>query len=79
MPGSHGREGPGRGLPEFGRRPKKLQRFEGGEKQRYFADDDGRSLGDLVREQRHGGGQDLDGNLADNIARKARFRCCPVS
>jgi hypothetical protein len=53
---------------------KKLQRFEEGSMQRYFADDDHRSLEDLVKEQRHGGGNDMDANLADNIARKARFR-----
>lgn len=56
---------------------KKLQRFEEGSKQRYFADDDQRSLEELVKEQRHGGGRDMDANLAHNIARKARFRCVP--
>lgn len=56
------------------RKVKKLQRYDEGSKQRYFADDDQRSLEDLVKEQRHGGGRDMDANLAENIARKARFR-----
>ncbi len=53
-----------------------VQRFEGGERQRYFADDDKRSLDDLVREQRYAGAANTDGNMADNIMRKGkRFRC----
>ena len=53
-----------------------VQRFEGGERQRYFADDDKRSLDDLVREQRYEGAANMDSNMADNIMRKGkRFRC----
>ena len=53
-----------------------VQRFEGGERQRYFADDDKRSLDDLVREQRYEGAANTDSNMADNIMRKGkRFRC----
>ena len=52
-----------------------VQRFEAGERQRYFADDDRRQLKDLVSEQRYEGAADMDANLADNILRKGkRFR-----
>lgn len=77
MPGSFGREAAGQGQADGGRKPKKLQRYTEGEKQVYFADDNNRSLDDLVREQRHGGGKHMDDNLADNISRKSRFRCAP--
>ena len=53
-----------------------VQRFEAGERQRYFADDDKRSLDDLVREQRYEGAANTDSNMANNIMRKGkRFRC----
>ena len=74
MPGAFGRSAVGEGQADGGRKPKKLQRYAEGEKQVYFADDDKHSLDDLVREQRHGGGKDMDANLAENISRKARFR-----
>ena len=74
MPGAFGRDAVGKGLPDSNKRPRRLQRFEAGEKQRYFADDDAKDLQDLVKEQRYGGAADIDANLADNIARKARFR-----
>ena len=52
-----------------------VQRFEDGERQRYFADDDRKQLGDLVAQQRYEGAADIDANLADNIMRKGkRFR-----
>ena len=52
-----------------------MQRFDGGEKQRYFADDDKKTLGDLLREQHYEGAADMDANLADNLVRKGkRFR-----
>ena len=56
------------------RAPKTTQRFEGGEKNRYYRDDDGVTLQDLVAEHKHGGGDDYDRNLADNIARSKRFK-----
>ena len=77
MPGSFGREAVGQGLADGGRKPKKLQRYTEGEKQVYFADDNQKSLDDLVREQRHGGGRHMDDNLAENISRKSRFRSEP--
>ena len=53
-----------------------VQRFDGGERQRYFADDDKQQLTDLVAQQRYEGAADIDANLADNIMRKGkRFRC----
>ena len=52
-----------------------VQRFDAGERQRYFADDDKQQLGDLVAQQRYEGAADIDANLADNIMRKGkRFR-----
>lgn len=52
-----------------------VQRFEEGQKQRYFADDDKQELRDLVAQQRYEGAADMDANLADNILRKGkRFR-----
>ena len=74
MPGSFGRDAVGQGLAEGNKRPKKLQRYAEGEKQVYYADDNNRSLDDLVREQRHGGGRHMDDNLAENISRKSKFR-----
>ena len=56
------------------RAPKTTQRFEDGEKNRYYRDDDGVTLADLVAEHKHGGGDDYDANLADNIARSKRFK-----
>ena len=73
MPGAFGRDSVGNGQIDGGRKVKRLQRFEGGEKQQYFRDDN-RSLDDLVREQRHHAADDIDANLAENIARKAKFR-----
>ncbi len=64
------------GAPLPGKRPKRLQGYEGGERARYFADDDAADLAVLVKRQRHEGAPDLDANLADSILRKgARFRC----
>ena len=74
--GAFGRETAGKGLPDGGRKPKRVQRYgEAGEKERYFRDDDGKDLDALVREQRYEGARDIDANLAENIARKSRFRC----
>lgn len=63
------------GLIDGGRKPKRLQRYDApGEKSRYFADDDAADLGALVKRQRYEGAEDIDANLADNIARKARYK-----
>lgn len=54
---------------------KRVQRYEGGEKQRYFADDDSLDLDTLVKRAKYGGADDMDAALAENIVRKgARFR-----
>lgn len=60
----------------MGRKPHKLQRYgQEGQRERWFADDDAAtSLTDVVRQQRHEGAEDIDANLADNIARNKRFR-----
>ncbi len=54
--------------------PKTTQRFDEGERTRYFADDDKKTLRDLVAEQKYGGVEDYDRNLADNIARHKKYR-----
>ena len=56
------------------RAPKVTQRFDGGERSRYYADDNDKSLQDLVREQKYAGTDDYDRNLADNISRHKRYR-----
>lgn len=73
MPGTFGRDAAGEGQIDGGRKVKRIQRYDDGEKQRYFRDDD-RALDDLVREQRHHVNDNMDANLAENIARKAKFR-----
>ena len=78
MPGAFGRDAAGKGQIDGGRKVKKLQRYEDGEKHVYFADDNNQTLDDLVREQRHGGRKHMDDNLAENISRKARFRWAAV-
>jgi len=54
--------------------PKTTQRFDNGERSRYYADDNDKSLQDLVAEQKYSGTEDYDRNLADNIARHKRYR-----
>ncbi|KAK9802677.1 hypothetical protein WJX73_004828 [Symbiochloris irregularis] len=76
-PGAFGRERAGAGLQDrVGRKPHRLQRYgQEGQRERWFADDDAASsLTDVVLKQRHEGAEDIDANLADNIARSKRFR-----
>jgi hypothetical protein len=63
--------------------PKTTQRYEaddkgryapGGAKARYYADDDKASLRDLVAAEKHGGGEDYDRNLANNIKRMPKYK-----
>ena len=57
-----------------------MQRYdEPGEKTRYFADDDGQDLESLVKRQRYEGAEDIDANLAENIARKATYKYVPLT
>lgn len=52
-----------------------MQRYEGGERQRYFADDDDTDLATLVKRAKYGDtGMELDSAMAANIARKANFK-----
>ena len=51
------------------RRPKRVQRYEGGERSRYFADDDAVDLATLAKRTKHGEERDLDAALAAGIAR----------
>jgi hypothetical protein len=84
-PGAFGRapSAPSGAAADPSRRPPKLQRFDApGEKARNYADDDTRTLRDLVSETRHAaagggagrGGNEYDANLARNIAKAARFK-----
>ena len=81
-PGAFGRTGaaaPQDGGVDPSRRPAKLQRFdaaERGQKARYYGDDDGSSLRDLVAQEKHGErlAGSYDANLARNIARSTRFK-----
>jgi hypothetical protein len=58
-----------------GKRRKEVQRYEGGEKQRYFADDDDVDLATLVKRAKYGDtGMEMDDAMAANIARKANFK-----
>ena len=57
------------------RAPRTTQRFgEDGVKSRYYRDDDDASLRDLVAAAKHGGGEDYDANLAENIAKSSRYK-----
>ena len=49
-----------------------MQRYEGGERTRYFRDDDGTSLKDMVEAERRGGARGMDDHYADNVARAGR-------
>ena len=63
------------GAADGGRKPKRVQRYdEPGEKSRYFGDDDGQDLESLVKRQRYEGAEDIDANLAENIARKSTYK-----
>ena len=75
MKGTHGREAAGESAAFGNAAKRKLQRYEGGEKVRYFADDDTTDLATLVRRAKHGDDMhDMDAALADNVARNARYR-----
>ncbi|KAL1525720.1 hypothetical protein AB1Y20_020564 [Prymnesium parvum] len=60
--------------PASTRRPKKLQRYEDGEKKSYFGDDDGKSLKDMVEAERRGSEKHMDDNTADAISRQKKFK-----
>ena len=82
-PGAFGRTG---NMPSVNnavdptRRPAKLQRFDAtqpkGQHSRYYADDDGASLRDLVAQEKHGErlAGSYDASLARNIAKSGRFK-----
>ena len=59
------------------KRPKKVQRFDGGERTHFFRDDaEETSLNDLVAAERRGGGAggQVDRTLASSIAKSKRFK-----
>lgn len=75
MPGAFGREAAGVRTAIGNEGKRKLQRYEGGEKVRYFKDDDDADLDTLVRRARHGDdAHDMDAALAGNIRKKARYK-----
>ncbi|KAL6782403.1 hypothetical protein ACKKBG_A06645 [Auxenochlorella protothecoides x Auxenochlorella symbiontica] len=75
VPGAFGREVAGAGAVPAGKRPaRKLERYEAGQRSRYFADDDAADLATLVKRAKHGGEADLDRSLAAGIARSARYK-----
>lgn len=52
-----------------------MQRYEDGQKTRYFADDDSADLQTLVKRAKHGDDVgDMDASLARNIMAKERFK-----
>lgn len=78
-PGAFGRDttikgGVGVAEGQIRRAPKVTQKFDAGERSRYYADDNDKSLQDLVREQKYAGTDDYDRNLAENISRRKRYR-----
>eukprot|EP00798_Chlamydomonas_sp_ICE-L_P003126 gene3126-13138_t len=74
--GAFGREAAGASAaPADGRKAKRVQRYEDGQKTRYFADDDNVDLATLVKRAKHGDDMaDMDSSFADNVARSARFK-----
>ena len=72
-PGAFGREAAG--TAAAGVRPtKRIERFEDGERKRYFADDDTLDLETLVKRTKYGATEDIDATMARNIARKSNFK-----
>lgn len=74
VPGAFGREEAGAGMADGGRRQKRTQRYEGGERSRYFADDDATDLQTLAKRTKHGDEGDIDRRLAAGIMRSQRYK-----
>lgn len=72
-PGAFGREAAG-AVAGAVRPTKRLERFKGGERKRYFADDDAMDLDTLVKRTKYGSTEDIDATMARNIARKTNFK-----
>lgn len=81
-PGAFGRE-TARGREETMLRDnalnrKRLERYDGGQRVRYYAEDDSTDLTTLVRQTKYEGVDDIDATMANNIVRNARFRAADV-
>ncbi|EFN55254.1 hypothetical protein CHLNCDRAFT_134588 [Chlorella variabilis] len=74
VPGAFGREEAGTGLLDGGRKQKRVQRYEGGERSKYFADDDDTDLQTLMKRTKHGDEGDIDARLAAGITRSQRYK-----
>ncbi|KAL4428538.1 hypothetical protein ABPG75_002627 [Micractinium tetrahymenae] len=74
VPGAFGREEAGTNMADGGRRQKRTQRYEGGERSRYFADDDATDLQTLAKRTKHGDEGDIDRRLAAGIMRSQRYK-----
>lgn len=72
-PGAFGRETSANMVGDA-RPPKRVQRYERGEKKRYFADDDNVDLDTLVRRTKHKIDDDMDTIVAKNIAKQSRYK-----
>lgn len=73
VPGAFGRESAGVVAGEV-RPTKRVERFEGGERKRYYGDDDAVDLNTLVKRTKYEGAADIDATMARNIASRPRFR-----
>ncbi|PSC69918.1 CWF19 2 [Micractinium conductrix] len=74
VPGAFGREQAGANLPDGGRRAKRVQRYEGGERSKYFADDDETDLQTLMKRTKYGDEGDMDKKLAAGIMKSQRYK-----
>jgi Protein similar to CwfJ C-terminus 1 len=75
MPRSFGREAAGARTAPGRDGAKKLQRYAGGEKVRYFRDDDDADLATLVKLARHGDdAHDIDAAFTANVVADARYK-----
>lgn len=61
-------------MADGGRKQKRVQRYEGGERSKYFADDDDTDLKTLMKRTKHGDEGDMDRRLAAGIMRSQRYK-----
>lgn len=75
VPGAFGRETAGQKEINV---KKRVERYDGGQRVRYYADDDSTDLSALVRKTKYQGVTDIDATMAANIVRNTRFRASDV-
>ena len=71
-PGAFGRETTSADADHKYRTSKQVERFEGGERKRYYGDDDSVDLDTLVKRTKYGQIDDMDDVMAGNIAKRSR-------